>query len=288
MSTSPPSYAPTSTTSYAPASNENHIKYHQEITKSSILKLSQHKSVYDSLAEVYSIVTVLEMIENSFLKDFIMEKDKYTSTVLRLLNQYLIILKTFENGAGSDNGTSGILDSILVGRLPDNSNFLKLFVAKFNLQKCNLSVQRLEAGIPATIEHLGMQVQSSSSATASSGSDKRSARLVAEVTGNFITCMDALKLNYKSKEQLHPLLSNLVVSLNDLVMAKASSSSSALGGSDSTHPTSLEFVGKSKLVSWLIKLNGFDQGQALNQDEIDSFLNDLDIAYKGFYTSLED
>lgn len=272
MSISPPSYAPTSTTSYAPA-NENLLKYHQEITRSSLLKLPQHKTVYDSLAEVYSIITVLEMVENAFIKDYITGKDKYTSTVLRLINQYLIILKSFESSSDA-----ALLDSILVGRAADNSNFLTLFTDKFNLQKCQLSIKRLTAGIPATIEHLGMQVQSSSS---ESNGGKRSARLVAESTGNFITCMDALKLNYKTKEQLHPLLSNLVVSLNDLVMSNE-------GGGPGNDVTGLDFVGKSKLVSWLIKLNGLESGESLGQDDIDSFLNDLDTAYRGFYKSLED
>ncbi|CAK7895140.1 vacuolar protein sorting-associated protein 28 [[Candida] anglica] len=265
MSTSPPAYAPTSTTSYAPA-NDN-INYHQEITRSSLIKSPQHKSVYDSLAEVYSIVSVLEMVENSFLKDYITDKDKYTSTVLRLINQYSMILKSFEDNPKECE----VLDSILIGRLADNSNFLEILTTKFHLQ-CPLSIKRLNAGIPATIEHLGMQVKSSNSAN-----NTKSTRLVAEATGNFITCMDALKLNYKTKEQLHPILSSLVVSLNDLVMT----------GGDST-TTSLDFVGKSKLVSWLIKLNGLGVDESLTSEESDNFLNDLDTAYKGFYTTLED
>ena len=109
--------------------------------------------------------------------------------------------------------------------------------------------------MPATIEQINGNQPTSASA-----------RLVAEITGNFITCMDAVKLNYKSKEQLHPLLSDLVVNLNEL-------------------NEELQFTGKSKLVNWLIKINNLQT--ELTQEEADSFLNDLDIAYKGFYTTLE-
>ncbi len=271
--TSPPSYAPTATSSFAPS--QDHLGYHQELLRAALLKLPQHQQTYDALAEVYSIITVLEMVERSFLKDYITDKDKYTSTVLRLINQYLLILRSF--------GANAVLDELVPQRGADNANFLGAdnanflgaFSARFNLERCQLGIKRLTAGIPATIETLGAQVQSL--AAAEPASNKRSVRLVAELTGNFITCMDALKLNYRTREQLHPLLSNLVVSLNDLVMSH--------GAGD---PTSLDFVGKSKLVSWLIRLNGLAAEHELSQAEADAFLEDLDTAYRGFYTSLED
>lgn len=83
--------------------------------------------------------------------------------------------------------------------------------------------------------------------------------------------MDALKLNYKTKDQLHPLLSDLVVNLNDLI--------------DANHKM-IDFEGKSKLVNWLIRLNNLGDGR-LDEGESDKFLEDLDVAYKGFYSELE-
>lgn len=59
---------------------------------------------------------------------------------------------------------------------------------------------RLVVGVPATIEH-----SSSSSADAASNS-----KWVAETTQGFITFMDALKLKYRAKDQLHPILQELV------------------------------------------------------------------------------
>ncbi|KAF6063851.1 hypothetical protein FOB64_005453 [Candida albicans] len=71
MTSSPPEYAPTSTSSFTVSTSD---VYNQEVTKSSLIKTPLHKSVYDSLAEIYSILPTLEMVENSYLKDYITDK----------------------------------------------------------------------------------------------------------------------------------------------------------------------------------------------------------------------
>lgn len=272
----PPSYAPTSTTSYTPAGVNPAVNYHQEVTRQSILTTSIHKAVYESLCEIYSIVTVLELVENAFLKDYLTDKEKYTSTVMRLINQYQILMQSL---AKSDAHRS-ILKDILPLISDDNANLLLLLCEKFSMH-ANLATDRLLSGIPATIEHLHTVVESSShpepniAPQATGVSQAAGARLVAESTGNFITIMDALKLNYTTKAQLHPLLSDLVISLNDLVTKD----------SESSKP--IDFPGKLKLVNWLIKLNNLSESEELSSSESDQFLQDLDTAYKGFYNSLE-
>lgn len=271
----PPSYAPTSTTSYTPAGVNPGIDYHQEITRGAILTTSVHKAVYESLCEIYSIITVLEMVENAFLKDFVTDKEKYTSTVMRLINQYQILVQSL----GKSDAHRSILRDVLPGVADDNSNFLTLLQEKFSIH-LSLAADRLTSGIPATIEHMHTVVDSSSHPVqvADQGAGKALAagtRLVAESTGNFITIMDALKLNYNTKAQLHPLLSDLVISLNDLVTID----------NESSKP--MDFPGKSKLVNWLIKLNNLEETEELLATDCDQFLEDLDSAYKGFYNSLE-
>ncbi|KAK6205161.1 vacuolar protein sorting-associated [Scheffersomyces amazonensis] len=280
---SPLAYAPTSTTSYT--TSKNHEQYHQEITKSTLIKTSLHKNIYESLAEIYSIIPTLELLENSFLKDFITDKEIYTNISYRLINQFQIILKSFKDNTEKFNLLQTILGGVLDSEL---TNFLKLFSNKFDLHDYSKAINRLVVGVPATIEHLSTQVESSSHHTpppviVASGSNNdtndnapastSSARLIAQITGNFITCMDAVKLNYLTKEKLHPVLSNLVVGINDLV--------------ENDNHKELEFNGKSKLVSWLIKLNNLGEIEELNQTDAEQFLNDLDVAYKGFYSSLE-
>lgn len=62
------------------------------------------------------------------------------------------------------------------------------------------AAHRLQLGVPATVEH------------ASEGKPHAAvhAQLVAETTQSFITLMDALKLKMRAKDQLHPLLSDLL------------------------------------------------------------------------------
>jgi hypothetical protein len=48
---------------------------------------SAERNLYDSLAEIYSIITTLDALEKAYLKDSITEED-YTQTCSRLLKQY--------------------------------------------------------------------------------------------------------------------------------------------------------------------------------------------------------
>lgn len=62
------------------------------------------------------------------------------------------------------------------------------------------ALHRLTIGVPATVEH---------SAEASDGAAE-TGKWVAETTQSFITFMDALKLNLRAKDQLHPFLTELM------------------------------------------------------------------------------
>jgi len=68
-----------------------------------------------------------------------------------------------------------------------------------------------------------------------------------DVVQKFITFMDALKLNYKSKDQLHPLLSDLMTSLNTSMRK--------------------DFEARAKIVQWLITLNQMRAADELTEDQ---------------------
>lgn len=244
----PPAYAPTAATLYTPALAGTN--FHQEVTRQQLFPTLTHKAVYESLCEVYLILTVLEMVETAFVKDYITDKEQYTATVMRLINQYGILRQSFSKSPTHRM----VLQEVLPGVHDDHDNLLALIQTKYRIDT-PLAAERLLLGIPATIEHH----------EAPGERDRASLRLVAEATGNFITIMDAVKLSYKTKAQLHPLLSDLVVLLNELADTK-------------------DFTGKSRLVNWLIKLNNLEL--ELDETEADQFLSDLDTAYKGFIESL--
>jgi ESCRT-I complex subunit VPS28 len=62
---------------------------------------------------------------------------------------------------------------------------------------CTAALHRLNVGVPATVEH-------------NSEEGNETAKWVAETTQNFITFMDALKLKLRAKDQLQPLLTELM------------------------------------------------------------------------------
>lgn len=63
------------------------------------------------------------------------------------------------------------------------------------------ALHRLLLGVPATIEH---------ASEPSDGAGAETGKWVAETTQSFITFMDALKLNLRAKDQLHPFLTELM------------------------------------------------------------------------------
>lgn len=116
---------------------------------------------------------------------------------------------------------------------------------------------RLSVGIPATVEH-----SESSSADASSNS-----KWVAETTQSFITFMDALKLKYRAKDQLHPILQELVTGYARFKGSK-------------------EWEGRQRMVSWLITLNSMKASDEITDEQARQLLFDVEHAYGEFFQSL--
>lgn len=120
------------------------------------------------------------------------------------------------------------------------------------------ALHRIRVGVPATVEH---------STEANSASGPEAAKWVAETTQGFITFMDALKLNLRAKDQLHPLLQELVTSL-------------------ARFPGSSAWDGRQKLVGWLIELNGMAAAQEIDGEQSRQMLFDVEAAYSEFFKSL--
>lgn len=160
---------------------------------------------------------------------------RYTQKCSNLLTQYKAILK----------------DAEVQERFGDLDTFQK----EYNVQFTSASY-RLKVGVPATVEHAGSHHHIASPSETSS--EQVNARHIAETVEvnlsiviayieKFITFMDALKLSYKSKDQLHPLLSELMTSLNT-----------------SMHK---DFEGRAKIVQWLITLNQMRAADELSDDQ---------------------
>ncbi|PWW71758.1 ESCRT-1 complex, Vps28 subunit [Tuber magnatum] len=232
---SAPKYQPYAPSPYSytpsPHSLSTSISLDEEVKLSTTV---QQRELNESLAEIYSIIVTLDFLEKAYIKDSI-SQETYTPTCLRLLGQYKTILK-------NSDVASAFRD-------------LETFKSAYHLSYPS-ATERLKIGVPATFEH------------APTTSSAISARAAAEATQNFITFMDALRLHYTAKDQLHPLLSDVITSVNNVAGAK-------------------EFEGRQSIVQWLIILNQMGAGDEITEAQGRQMLFDIENAYNEFYKNLQ-
>lgn len=146
---------------------------------------SAERDLYDSLAEIYSIIITLDALEKGYLKDSIAEAD-YTETCSRLLKQY----------------KSNLANETVARAFGD----LDAFKREWDID-CPRATERLRVGIPATVE------QGPSHKPGQHG-DSADATLVINATENFITLLDAIRIGLVEKDTLHPLLVEIIQAVN--------------------------------------------------------------------------
>lgn len=131
--------------------------------------------------------------------------------------------------------------------------------------ECPRATERLRVNLPATIAepsttHAGPSYNAQQSRSSATGSQ------ILLATENFITFLDALRLNMLSKDSLHPLLSEVIQSVN--------------------HVTTADFEDRGKIISWLIRLNGMKATEELGEEEARQLTFDMEGAYAGFKATL--
>ena len=121
------------------------------------------------------------------------------------------------------------------------------------------ATERIRTGLLITTTNPSMI----SAATSSSGTN---GTLILEATQDFITFLDALKLGLLAKDQLHPLLSDVIQSVNKV--------------------TDRDFEGRGKIVQWLITLNQMKATAEVSEDQAREMELDMNSAYQGFKATL--
>ncbi|KAI1007388.1 hypothetical protein K3495_g828 [Podosphaera aphanis] len=195
------------------------------------------RDLQDSLAEVFSIIITLDEIEKAYLKDAIGESD-YTEICDRLLKQYNAILK----------------DEAVVREFVDLDKFKEAWD-----MEVPRATERIRIGLPSTV------TAPSISASNSKGVNTNGA-LILEATQDFITFLDALKLGLLAKDQLHPLLSDVIQSINKV--------------------TDQDFESRGKIVQWLIVLNRMKATEEVSEEQAREMELDMNSAYQGFKATL--
>ncbi|OKL64354.1 hypothetical protein UA08_00976 [Talaromyces atroroseus] len=207
---------------------------------------STERDLYESLAEIYSIIVTLDGLEKAYIRDAITESE-YTETCARLLKQYKSTL-------GDDTVAREFVD-------------LETFKRTWQLE-CPRATERLRIGLPATVEQAshGAHTPSSGVPTSATVGAGASGSLILTATENFITFLDALKLNMVSKDALHPLLSEVIQSVNKV--------------------TDRDFESRGKIIQWLITLNQMRATEELSDDQARELSFDIEQAYQGFKATL--
>jgi len=126
--------------------------------------------------------------------------------------------------------------------------------------ECPRATERLRVGIPATVEQ-------PSHKPGNQTSDSADATLVVAATENFITLMDAIKIGLVEKDTLHPLLVDIIQTVNKV--------------------TDKDFDSKGKIVQWLITLNQMRAAEKLDDEQARDFQYDMEQAYYGFKATLK-
>jgi ESCRT-I complex subunit VPS28 len=122
------------------------------------------------------------------------------------------------------------------------------------------ATERIRIGLPSTVTAPSIN-------TTASGNGGFNGTLILEATQDFITFLDALKLGLLAKDQLHPLLSDVIQSANKV--------------------TDQDFEGRSKIVQWLITLNQMKATEEVSEDQARELELDMNSAYQGFKATLQ-
>lgn len=123
------------------------------------------------------------------------------------------------------------------------------------------ATERLRVGMPSTT-----MTAASAPTPAPSAANNTSGVLILEATQEFITFLDAVKLGLLSKDQLHPLLSDVIQSVNRV--------------------TDKDFENRGKIVQWLITLNQMKATEELGEQQARELELDIQQAYQGFRRTL--
>ncbi|KAJ2823960.1 Vacuolar protein-sorting-associated protein 28 [Coemansia furcata] len=193
---------------------------------------SAEREVYENRAALYAIVMSLEHLERAFAHDSISAAE-YTAEC----NKLLVQCKT-------------------VSQMVNNPDLVK-FTQQYRLS-CSAALRRLEVGVPSTIEH-----------GTAGGLTGNNAKLVAKTVQDFITTMDALSMNMTSVDKLHPLLTDLLQSVNAASFLPP------------------DFRWKASFRDWLIRLNKMKASDELDSEQARQLLFEVEQAYSDFKNLLE-
>lgn len=200
------------------------------------------------MATLFSLISCLDYLERAYVRGAVQE-EAYTPACTRLLAQYKTVIKLITDA-----------DKPAPFRFADVGAFMRHYDVRGRTRLTQMdypaAAHRLSLGVPATVEHASGDAPNATQA-----------QVVAETTQYFITLMDALKLKMRAKDQLHPLLSDLLTAYTK-------------AGTDTSET-------RAKLVHWLITLNQLTASEEMSETDAREMLFDIEYAYSMWFQSLQ-
>ncbi|KAG5459531.1 MAG: VPS28 protein-domain-containing protein [Olpidium bornovanus] len=216
---------------------------------------TKEREEYDSMADVYAIIQTVEHLERAWIGG-VVKADEYTSACARLISQFRIARRYVPDVEDFMRRHFARSHSVPSAVLTDQS--AKRFNHLHRPLNCPRAVHRLlKIGVPATTEHAVPNEQS------------QYARHIADAAACFITAANQVQLKLATSEVLHPVLSDLMRSVNRIP----------------TLPP--KFEGKEKIKDWLVTLNQMKPTDSLTEDQASQFVFDMEKAHGEFYALLE-
>ncbi|KAK0579811.1 hypothetical protein LWI29_031751 [Acer saccharum] len=195
----------------------------------------REREMYENFAELYAIIKATEKLEKAYVRD-IVTSSEYENECHKLIAHFKTLAST----------------------LKDTVPSIERFADTYKMD-CPAALNRLvTSGVPATVEHRA----------AASASTNTSAAIVAECVQHFITAMDSLKLNMVAVDQVHPLLSDLLGSLNKLTILPP------------------DFEGRIKMRDWISRLSKMGAADELTEQQARQLHFDLESSYNSFMAAL--
>mmetsp|Transcript_9913 Transcript_9913/g.28148 ORF Transcript_9913/g.28148 Transcript_9913/m.28148 type:complete len:219 (-) Transcript_9913:108-764(-) len=185
---------------------------------------------FEDLADFYAILKATEQLERAYISSAITQSE-YTQECNKLIGQF----KTSEKALQSAGAITSTKD----------------FIYEYQLDVPRAVERLVESGVPATtIYHT----------TAEAGGGAA----IAETTQTIITAMDALKLEQRAVDDIHPLISDVMGSITKVPDLPK------------------DFTGLAKTQEWLVTLNQMRAADEIDEDQARQLIFDLELVYTSF------
>jgi ESCRT-I complex subunit VPS28 len=206
--------------------------YHDddETEEVALYSSSRERQAYDDQATLYAIIIATEHLERAYARDAVTQ-DEYVRECNKLISQFRLAEKA---------------------ALPQLKMTTETFMQLYQMECPRATERLLNMGVPEPLRQPGAQSSGDVAVT------------VAETVQHFITAMDAVKLESRFVDELQPLLSDLMDSLNRLP------------------DTPKDFEPNRKVKIWLQKLNSMRAVDEIGEEDSRQLYLDLDSAYSEF------